>query len=849
MTVEQGAAPWVATFNVPSWVQGTNSAITGGNARIERTYYTCNVEGGAFSGNMRLVKQGDGTLNLPKVEQAYTGNTDIWAGTVNFDGTMLKTSLWLNRFTTLNSDGGQFRRIKMDYGSTLQPGRADQRGSITTDSLLLGFGARLVIDLYDNFEADQVNTRLLTIETKDWKYGPEYLTPIIEFANHAQDLAAGRYLIGTATEINGNLADIRIEGLDTKKKSSLVSEDGKLYLEVAVMRGNTDIYWAGTESDTWDLGETPNFLLATGEQDAFVSGDRVIFNDNATQFNVNIPADIEADSIIVDNDSNPYIFKGTGAITGATTLVKRGNSTLTISTDNNYTGGTRISGGSVIVSSLANVNQPKGNLGTSSVLANKFVIENGAELRTTAAVTNGSAMQVLGEEGGVINNLNDFIVDRAISGTVLNKKGSGWMKLNVSNTALNRLIVSAGTVQCVNANMPAQTVEFQNGTLSENTSSSYNIYVPKDKRGTWNLVDRATYKNKVTGNGSLTVYCPVVVLSSGNATRCQLAGNWSEFEGTITCKVHSSDTRFTLDNSYGMPKATLNVPAGVEVQNSGKSFHIGRISGTGSLGGTCSFSQSGGGGANTWQVGNETDFTWGGKVTSNANFYKVGTGTITYQGSSDNTGVFTISEGTMLLKSGIMGKGRLVVSKDGTLMGTNTDSKALNNSSVTVSGTVHPGNTATSYMGVIYFGNKAVTFNEGSVLEVTARQCATASNPGCTSIAGISTLTMNGLVRVGVANNHTLQAGDSIRIWSASTMTGTPTLELPAGIEWDTTRIAEGLLFVKSVSDGIESIRFADNTPADIYDLNGRLVRKNADSTEGLPSGIYIRRGKKIVVK
>jgi hypothetical protein len=36
---------------------------------------------------------------------------------------------------------------------------------------------------------------------------------------------------------------------------------------------------------------------------------------------------------------------------------------------------------------------------------------------------------------------------------------------------------------------------------------------------------------------------------------------------------------------------------------------------------------------------------------------------------------------------------------------------------------------------------------------------------------------------------------------------------------------------------------------ADIYSLDGRLVRKNAASTEDLPKGLYIMSGKKMVVK
>ena len=157
--------------------------------------------------------------------------------------------------------------------------------------------------------------------------------------------------------------------------------------------------------------------------------------------------------------------------------------------------------------------------------------------------------------------------------------------------------------------------------------------------------------------------------------------------------------------------------------------------------------------------------------------------------------------------------------------------------------------TATSYTGTLYFGDKNVTFSESGVYEVTARSCSTASNAGCTTIAGINRLTMNGTIRVSLVNNHILQAGDSIRLWSAATMTGTPKLELPSGVEWDTSRLSEGLLFVVSISDGIAHVTVSPQHPADIHDLSGRLIRKHATSMEGLPGGIYVVRGRKVVVK
>ena len=854
VSIAEGAQPWVATFNVPSWVQGTNSNNTSGNPKINYVYYTCDVTGAGFTGTTRLVKQGDGILNLPNAPFTHTGNTDIWAGTVNFDGQMTQTTLWLNRFAELNSNGGTFRSIKMDYDAKLRPGRADNQGTITTDSLMLGFGSRVIFDIYsDGMTADQVNMKVLGIDTKKWTYGPKYLMPVFEFNVHKDSegqVAEGRYLIGQVTEkVDGNLGDVRIEGVDNKLKSILVLEDGNLYLEIQGLRGPSSVVWQGTESAVWDLAVTENFASAEDEtlSDVFVTGDNVLFNDNATAFTVTIGSDVEADSVIVDN-TRAYTFSGTGAIIGNSKLVKRGTGALTINTDNTYTGGTRISGGTLRVKSLANANQAKGNLGGVTTVANKFVIENGATLQTMAAVTQGSPMQMASDEGGIINNSADFIVDKAISGTVLTKKGSGWMKLNTSNGSLQKLVVAGGTVQCINAAIPAKTVEYQGGTLNENTSSSYNVNVPKGKQGTWYLANRSTYTNKVTGEGTLTIYCTTEKGSGWWATRTPIQCDFSNFEGTIKPNSSQDDSplRFTLNTNGSMPKGTMDIASNVELQNSGKTFHIGRVSGTGALGGSCTFSNNTSAGANTWQVGNDADWTWSGKVTSNANFAKVGAGKLLFKGNSDNTGTSTVSEGELQLSSGILGTGRLTVANGATLSGTNTSQKALANSSITVNGTVRPGATETSTVGTLYFGSKNVTFGSTAVLQINAK--GNDDNVQNTSLANIGTLTMNGTIRV-VCNN--LKAGSTLQLWTADKMSGTPQFDLPARYVWDTSRISEGLLIVTSVdtTTGIAEIedkglRIEDDA---VYNLQGQRLSKS--QTSNLKNQIIIVGGKKVVIK
>ena len=83
VTVEVPEEYSAAVFidNAPSWVQGHDN-----NNDITTEYFTHTLKGGAFTGDMRLVKQGDGILVLPKVTETYSGPTDVWAGTLRFDG-------------------------------------------------------------------------------------------------------------------------------------------------------------------------------------------------------------------------------------------------------------------------------------------------------------------------------------------------------------------------------------------------------------------------------------------------------------------------------------------------------------------------------------------------------------------------------------------------------------------------------------------------------------------------------------------------------------------------------------------------------------------------------------------
>ena len=839
-----GVEPSVLTFNVPTWVQGTApSECTTKETKINRTTYICTVTGHGIGGKARLVKQGDGTLVLPKTDFNHMGETNVWGGTLHFDGTMLQSPLWLNRHTRLHSDGGEFLSIKADYGATIKVGDDDDSAasSIAADTLSLGFGSRLVIDLYaGDLSADEVNVGTLKIEHKTdaaWvKAGPEYLMPVVEFVGHLADgqprMTPGKYVIGNVGNIEGAIDDLIVEGIATAKKKLYV-EDGKLILEVFDLRAPSIVTWSGIHSGVWDISETENFSLADSPT-GFVAGDSVVFDDNAQQKTVTISQDV-LPAFITVTGTEDYVFNGEGAIAGSAVFIKEGVGTVTMQGSNSYVGGNHLKGGTTKVALLANQYSDVGNLGGITTNAELFTMENGAVLQTTAAVETGSPIKMLGDEGGVINCSNDFRMNASLTGTTLTKKGNGVL-FTMGTNALSRLVIAGGSVAAQNGN-PATTVELHRGTLYDDAqATSHGIHVPEGKSGIWQLTYAyyTAYSNKITGNGTLTI------VPRNGVQRVRIIGDWSEFEGTI--RHTTQNVCLPLDGSAGMPKGTLYLADGCAVSNVAKSFAIGKLTGKGQLlQPVANFVNSAAvSGSNTWNVGNsfetDGDFTFDGIFTDGGGsnkciFNKVGTCTMTVTGQSTHSGATTVKEGTLHLSSGAtLGTGELTVAKGAAFLGVTSSDVTLTNSKTTVNGTLQVGAKTNSFFGLLDFGGEVVTFNKGAVYRLVARKCASANKSalgnGCAMIDNVGVLHLNGTISVQLASSHTLQAGDSIRIFSARTVLGRPTFDLPAieGLEWDTTKWKEGYLHLRAATRIVMSIAPDEQVRVAAYTVHGQHV-------------------------
>ena len=880
VSVAEGVSPAIFTDNAPSWVQGTAaSECRTKDTEIKYTYYTHTLTGSAFTGGMRLVKQGDGTLVLPNVKQTYTGKTDVWAGTLQFDGTMESSPVWLNRFAELNSNGGNFKGgIKADYGSVIRPGGKENIGTLTTSSLDLGFGARVVFDAKDG-NVDKLVAAKMSIEKKYWKNGPQYNTPVFEFATAP---APGTYTLAEVGELTGKLSDIVVEGLDGHK-FSLEYTDGKIVLNLSDTRDSESCVWTGKKGSVWDLMSTENF---SSSDKMFVTGDELTFNDEAATTNVSVAEDVTPGNLYFKNNKKIYSLAGKGSILGEGSLNVVGTGTVYVKNTNKYSGGTNVKGGILIPTTLANKDGLEyGSLGAAD---NTITLSNNGILKVTTGMT-ASHPIVLGENGGVINNTGTLILNGGIrkgsgKNRDLYKMGAGTLQLN-STADFDVLYINQGTVydfqdghfsgKTIVLNGSKVVLQASNSIYSSN-SDNVNIEVPKGKSGIWYPDGRCDYTGKLTGEGTIDIY--------GTWIRCPFKGDWSKFEGTINAKrgnKNAYEPVFDFNNTYGIPLATLNVDSRFTKDyafcTNGKSFAIGALTGSGFISNGGNF----GSGANTLTIGGKnTNFEFKGSI-NGSYVVKNGTGiwTISSENVLANAKSLKILDGVVKLNkatatSSMTAPTVLYVQNEGELRGVGCTYGV----SLLKGGILRPGSYAetaqTNNTGVINIlknlnavAGSSIYVNKTKADSISVNAYTGSKSPAWAFLNVGGNAVLNGTIYVTYKDTWTPAVGDYVRVLDcAGSISGNPTFELqalPAGLEWDTTPFLSTGTIRVAVSTGIKEVGLDGGSfKADVYTIGGfkltSLMTTKATmmsdlKNRGLAAGTYIVRtaqgGIKITLK
>ncbi|MEO5914395.1 MAG: autotransporter-associated beta strand repeat-containing protein [Luteolibacter sp.] len=216
-------------------------------------------------------------------------------------------------------------------------------------------------------------------------------------------------LIGYGSFVGNVAAFQKGTGFSSRQTPTFSSAGG--FIKVAIAGDSPK--WTGALNSTWStatLTAPKNWKLITaGTATDYLQGDIVLFDDTATTTTPNISAAyVSPVAVTFDNSTKAYTLGSSNGfgIAGAGNLTKSGTNTLTILTNNTFTGPTTISAGTLQI----------GNGSTDGSIAS-----------SSAIINNGSLVYNLAG--------NDQSYPNVISGTGgLTVKGLGTLTLNAANT-------------------------------------------------------------------------------------------------------------------------------------------------------------------------------------------------------------------------------------------------------------------------------------------------------------------------------------------------------------------------------------------------------------------------------
>jgi len=281
-----------------------------------------------------------------------------------------------------------------------------------------------------------------------------------------------------------------------------------------------NLTWRLLVAGTWDAS-TANFT-SSGSNTAYVAGDNVTF-DKVEGGVITLSGALAPSSVTVSAASGTYTFTGPTSgdkITGSTSIAKSGAGTLILNSDNDFSGGVTVTGGTVQIDGA-------GRLGTGGISLNGA----GATLASTALSSLGMSTNALsiGASGGTINAGSAGMTLGALTSSgLLTKTGAGSLTLGtVGNSAGAGFTVSAGDLVFGQASGIVKI--FANTSLTGNLVLSSGIRFDVDDGSTISgagkikVAAKGALISNTSGNIGGTISSEIA-LNSGNLTFAK--GSW-----------------------------------------------------------------------------------------------------------------------------------------------------------------------------------------------------------------------------------------------------------------------------------------------------------------------------------
>ena len=693
-----------------------NKELSLGNLHLDDTI------SGIISGNDgSLVKIGDGTLTLTG-DNTYTGTTDVNEGVLLVNGNQSAATgqVTVKSGATLGGNGIIGGAVDVLDDAHITAGAAiNSVGKLTTGSLTLSDNAQLDYqfgqaytpggafnDLID-VNGDLTLDGKLNIETSPGGSFDVGVYRVINYTgtltNNVMDIAnapeaADSLYVQTSVKNQVNL--VNHAGLTLRFWDGTGGENGELKNN-GVINGGDGIWQSSQGNDNWTTDEsTPEGALNAPFTDAafavFQGEAGNVTVDNSKGDVIISGAQFATDGYrvggeaITTDTANTLIRVGDGTVDGASYTatidsVIRGTGglnkgdlgTLILTGDNTYSGGTRIDGGTLQISSDSNLGQSGTDL----------AINNGSTLQLGADLTSNRTIELGANENAAVFDLNShhFTPTGEIT-------GEGKLKVTSSSSdagstlSLDRANSYKGDTEIAgtgNANNVTVNVS-KTGAFGSNESSTVNV----NKGATLNVSGTDTSLKSLTMNiaDSLLTLADNVTAASAmlnltgtakavltnNASAGNATVNVSK-DSTLALEENASGGNATVNNSglmtfadYAMAENTVvkNLVGGkVDISAVDSATSIGSLSGAGNV-----------------ELGNKElslgnlhlDDTISGIISGNdGSLVKIGDGTLTLTGDNTYTGTTDVNEGVLLVNGNQSAATGQVTVKSGATLGGN----------------------------------------------------------------------------------------------------------------------------------------------------------------------------------
>jgi len=570
-----------ANINASTMVDISTLTLSGSSASVSGWYVY-----GLGTGNKTGINNGSSSTGAfyQLVDSASPTNrafgSEASGATLGFFGVVLK-----------NTSGGTINNLSLAYDAVMNRNPSTTRNpypmSYRVSSANVVSGSATGDGTFNNSAGTWASTTLGFTTPASGTGSPgtqAAISPLFTIGNQAGNLtgvnwASDQYLYIRWSDTDDSGSDA-MAGVDNFSLSVLAAKS---------------LGWNVSGGGTWNT-TTANWTTGTSTS-TFTDGDQVTFG-NAAGGTISLSGALAPSSLTVSATAGSYTFSGASAgdkITGSTGLTKTGAGILALSSDNDFSGGTNIAGGTVRIDGA-------GRLGSGGI-----TLASGATLQSTA----GSAVAlsndvVIGSGGGTIDtgSQNLSVASMSSLSGLLTKSGAGNLTVNGNfvpssgggvTVAAGNLVLGGGPTASGIYNLGASGVLTGNLVLSGTQRMNVNDGATLSGSGQIQLPTSGALISNLSGNAGGTVSAGIGLNSTGQSFT---AGSWSG--ATYTPGTFTS---------------TIGATKGANTSTTGNLTISGVISGNADLDLSNSTLGGGGGGVLTLSAQN----TYTGNTTINAN--------------------------------------------------------------------------------------------------------------------------------------------------------------------------------------------------------------------------------------